>query len=79
MFKGDLPHYVMFNLEYDSWVRQGKGSSSPVSEMLIGVLKECGAFSYPNIHPVREREALVDQDCPANYNVRVPAELLYLV
>ena len=51
MFKGDLPHFVMFNVEYDSWVRQWKEcSSAVVPDTLIGALKECSALSYPNVH-----------------------------
>ena len=40
VFKGDLPHAVMFNTEYDSWVRQWKGSSSAViADTLIDALR----------------------------------------
>ena len=50
LFKGDLPHAVMFNTEYDSWVRQWKGSSSAViPDTLIDALKECSVLAYPNL------------------------------
>ena len=38
LFKGDLPHAVMFNTEYHSWVWQWKEcSSAAVPDTLIGV------------------------------------------
>ena len=52
LFKGDLPHAVMFNTEYNSWVCQWKelSSSIVVPDTLVGVLKECSILSYPNLN-----------------------------
>ena len=51
LFKGDLPHAVMFNTEYGSWVRQWKeGSSAVVPGTLIGTLKKCSVLAYPNLN-----------------------------
>ena len=50
-FKGDLPHAVMFNTEFDLWVWQWKQySSEDVSDILIGALKECSVLVYPNLN-----------------------------
>ena len=49
LFKGDLPHAVMFNTEFDLWVWQWKQcSSEDVTDTLIGALKECSVLAYPN-------------------------------
>ena len=51
LFKGDLPHAVMFNTEYDSWVWHWKEySSAAVPDTLTGTLKECSAMAYPNLN-----------------------------
>lgn len=51
IFKDDLPHAVMFNTEYDSWVWQWKEcSSTVVPDTRIVALKECSVLSYPNLH-----------------------------
>ena len=51
IFKDDLPHAVMFNMEYDSWVRKWKECSSAiVPDNLIGALKECSVVAYPNVN-----------------------------
>ena len=49
-FKDDLPHAVMFNSEYDSWVKQWKQcSSAPIPHSLRDALKECSGLVYPNL------------------------------
>ena len=51
LFKGDLPHGVMFNTEFNLWVWQWKQcSSEDVSDTLIGALKECSVLAYPNLN-----------------------------
>ena len=51
IFKDDLPHAVMFNMEYDSWVWKWKECSSAiVPDNLIGALKECSVVAYPNVN-----------------------------
>ena len=51
LFKDDLPHAVIFNTEYDSWVRHWKEcSSAAVPDTLIGALKECSLLAYPNVN-----------------------------
>ena len=51
VFKDDLPHAVMFNTEYNSWVWQWKEcSSTVVPDTLIVALEECSVLSYPNLH-----------------------------
>ena len=51
LFKGDLPHAVMFNTEYHSWVWQWKDcSSAAIPDTLIGALKECSVLAYPNLN-----------------------------
>ena len=51
LFKGDLPHAVMFRTEYDSWVRQWQESSSTtVPDTLVTALTECNVLTYPNLN-----------------------------
>ena len=51
LFKGDLPHAVIFNTEYRSWVWEWKEySSAAVPDTLIGALKECSVLAYPNLN-----------------------------
>ncbi len=51
ILKGDLPHPVMFSIEYDSWVRQWKDSSpTNVPETLGAALRECHVMTYPNLN-----------------------------
>ena len=53
LFKGDLPHSVMFNTEYISWMHEWKQHailSEDVPDTLIGALKECNSLTYPNLN-----------------------------
>ncbi len=51
IFKGNLPHAVMFNIEYDSWVRQWKDSPpTNVPDTLGAALRECHVMTYPNVN-----------------------------
>lgn len=49
LFKGDLPHDVMFSTEYFSWVREWKGCSTTIPDTLVGALENCSSLSYPNL------------------------------
>ena len=48
LFQGDLPHAVMFPMEYDSWVRERKECSTPPVS-LADALQKCSTLSYPNL------------------------------
>ena len=48
LFQGDLPHAVMFPMEYDSWVREWKECSTPPVS-LADALQKCSTLSYPNL------------------------------
>ena len=49
LFRGDLPHDVMFSCEYYSWVREWKECSATISATLVGALSNCSSLSYPNL------------------------------
>ncbi len=48
-FNIDLPHSVMFPIEYNSWVREWKSSSNSVPDTLAETLEKCSSISYPNL------------------------------
>ncbi|KAI6652513.1 Zinc finger MYM-type protein 1-like [Oopsacas minuta] len=41
LFEGNLPHAVMFRIEYSSWVREWKECSTPVPVSLADALQKC--------------------------------------
>ena len=49
MFSDDLPHSVMFSIEYNSWVREWKSCSTSVPQTLTEALEKCSTISYPNL------------------------------
>ena len=49
LFSDDLPHAVMFPIEYDSWVREWKECSTSVPDTLADSLEKCSTISYPNM------------------------------
>ena len=49
LFEGDLPHAVMFRIEYNSWVREWKECSTSVPVSLADTLQKCSTISYPNL------------------------------
>ena len=49
LFSDDLPHAVMFPIEYDSWVREWKECSTSVPDTLADTLEKCSTISYPNL------------------------------
>ena len=49
LFKGDLPHDVMFSTEYYSRVQVWKECSTTIPHTLVGALKNCSSLSYPNL------------------------------
>jgi len=48
LFSDDLPHPVMFSVEYNSWVREWKHSTT-VPQTLTESLVKCSSISYPNL------------------------------
>ena len=49
VFSEDLPHSVMFSVEYNSWVREWKSCSTTVPQTLTEALEKCSPISYPNL------------------------------
>ena len=49
LFSDDLPHSVMFSVEYNSWVRDWKACSTAVPQTLTEALEKCCSISYPNL------------------------------
>lgn len=49
LFKGDLPHDVMFSTEYYSWVQEWKECSTTIPDTLVSALENCSSLSYPNL------------------------------
>ncbi|KAI6656137.1 52 kDa repressor of the inhibitor of the protein kinase [Oopsacas minuta] len=53
-FECDLPHAVMFRIEYSSWVREWKECSTSVLVSLADALQKCSTISYPNLTVLRK-------------------------
>ena len=51
LYSDDLPHSVMFSIEYNSWVREWKACSTAIPQTLTEALEICSSRSiaYPNL------------------------------